>query len=318
MPHTASASGYSSKVNSPFNRPEVLELVSLKAEIQSITPLIAKAGILEAPQYVGQSIFLMHEPDGLMWKPYEANQAMVPDQATPTGECMIVEHSNYAAMKVDNSERKILGDNYSSFYEKVIDKTAEKLAPMYDKFVLGQQIFAAPPTMRGNRAGKYKSVNLGSIGNPLILNSKNVITFMSQLATLFENYGYGREERFLVAPFEFNTILANSPLASYCHVGEKFGILTDEYTAPANVLGFDVILNNSIEANLDPSKNEQIYYLVAGCSKATAFGGSVIEADEREMEDSFGTKYRFQEVHGGKVVEPDAISVIVVKFDFTV
>ena len=89
---TQSASGHSSKVNSPFNQPEVLELVSLKAALESITPFIAKAGIIDSPRYVGQTIYVINEPDGLSWKPYEANQAMEADQVTPTGECITIDH----------------------------------------------------------------------------------------------------------------------------------------------------------------------------------------------------------------------------------
>lgn len=318
MPRTQSASGYSSKVNSPFNQPEVLELISLKADIESITPEIAKAGIVESPKYVGQQIFLMHEPDGITWKPYEANQAMVPDQVTPTGECMSIDYSNYAALKVDNSDRYIMGDNYKGYYEKVIDKTAKKLAPMYDRFVLGQQILSATPNMRGNKAGKYANVDLGSIGNPIILNSKNIVTFFSVVSTLFENYGFGGEEKFMVLPPEINAILVNSPFASYCQTGEKFGLLSSAYETPTKIMDFNLLISSVIDASRDPSKNEQIYYIPMGCTRATAFGGSVIEADEVKMEDSFGTKFRFQEVHGGKVVHPDAIAIAVVKFDFSI
>jgi hypothetical protein len=314
---TQSASGHSSKVNSPFNQPEVLELVSLKAELESITPFIAKAGIIDSPRYVGQTIYVINEPDGLSWKPYEANQAMEADQVTPTGECITIDHTNYALLKVDNSEKHILGNDYQGYYDRVIAKTAKKLAPMYDKFTLGMQILAATPNMRGNKAGRYGDVNLGSIGNPFILNKDNVVMFFSRLNALFDTYGYSREEKFLVVPPEMAPILVNSPLASYCHVGEKFGIMTSEYELPPSIMGFNLISSSVIEATLDPSKGEQIHYLVAGVSKATAFGGSVVEADSVDMEDAFGRKFRFQEVHGGKVIDPEAIAVSVVKFDYS-
>lgn len=317
MPQTASASGYSGKTNSPFNTPQVMELVSLKAEVTSLVPLIATAPYMDSPEYKGQTIFLMDEPDGIAWKNYEANQGLIPDQVTPTGGCMEITESNYAAIKIDNSEKKILGDKFDSYYGKVIDKTAEKLAPMYNSFVLGKQILAATPNMRGNRAGKYGQLNLGSLGNPLIINGKNIVGFFSQLNTLFDQYGLTSERKFMSAPTEINTVLLNSPFASYAQVGEKYGLMDGDYKTPANIMGFDIVTNNTVEPTYDPSTHEVIYYIVIGCKDATAFGGSVIEADEAKLVDGFGSLFKFQEVHGGAVAHPDAIAVAVVKFDFT-
>lgn len=317
MPYTESASGYSGMTNSPFNQAEVMQLVSLKAEIASLTHLVAKAEYIDSPQYKGQSIYLMEEPDGIAWKPYEQNQPLVPDQVSPTGSCMVIDSSNYSSLKIDNAERRILGDNFDSFYEKVIDKTAAKLAPLYNRYVLGKQILAAPPTMRGNRAGIHGVINLGSLGNPLIINKDNITTFFSQLNTLFDNYGFSAEEKFLSVPMEINTILVNSPLASYARTGVEFGLLNAEYKTPDTVMGFNLIPNNTVQATHDPSKNELIHYFVFGCTRATAFGGTVIEAEESKLVNGFGSLFKFQEVHGGKVIHPDAIGVAVVKFDYS-
>lgn len=310
-----SAAGHSGKVNSFFNQAEVKELLSLKAEIESLAPFIATADAIGEAKFVGQTINLIDEPDGIAWKPYEANQQMVPDQVTPTGSCLVIDTSNYASIKIDNDEELILGDYFDSYYNRVMDKTAQELAPIYDKYILGKQIMAVTPKMKGNRAGRVGQINLGSVGNPLILNSENIGTFFSQVDILFDTAGYRREDRFMVVPPEFSTLLLNSSLASYQRVGEKFGLMGDNFEMPPSLLNFRLLSSRAIEPIYDPSKQEVIFMIPIGISAATAFRGGIVQAKAVDMEDSFGDKFHFREVHGGAVVDEEALALAVVKLD---
>ena len=302
-----SAGGHSSKANSVFNRPEILQYASLKTELEAIAPLIATAELVGDATKVGQTIVIMDEPDGIQWKPYETNQEMVPDQVTPTASCITINTQNYAAIKIDDDEESILGENFKPFYDRVLEKTAQQLAPIYDSFILGQQITKAAPTMRGNKAGRMGQVNLGSAGNPLILDEENIGSFFSQAD------GYGGEDRFMVLPPEVRTVLANSKFAQYAQVGETYGVFGTDYTPPQRFFGFDLIYSRAVEPIFDPSKNEVIYLVPMGVKRASAFSGSIVDARVVDMEDAFGKKMQFREVHGGDVIDPEALGLAVIK-----
>ena len=307
----ASSSGHSGLANTPLARPYYYDTIIDRNWASEFLPEITNTQIDERLFKCNQTVEFARTGHVAPWRKYERNQKLVYDQLAPDSFCMTICNQAYKAFKFEKDDIRRACDRWSSFEDAFLKDSYEMLATTWRTYVLGAMIVEASRFNKGVKAGRYRNIDLGDLGAPIFITPGNIITHLTNLKTVLRYAQRWVEgEMFIVVPFGFDAVIANSAFAHQmgcCSAADSVlikGMIADR------LFGFKVIEQDLLDPVTEAGAPSGIaHYIVAGWSEAFAFAGDVVEAEVGTIPDSFGIGYKMLSVWGGKAVYPDALAV---------
>lgn len=305
-----SSSGYGGLEATPLARPGYYNEIIARVYERDFLPEITNSEIDERIIQCNQKVQIMKAPEVGPWRSYQKNQEMVPNQISADAICLDICNAAYNDIKIDKVDIHFACERWNSWEEKFLDAVYESYVAMQREWVLTAMIMEASPQNRGSKAGKFGTIDLGSRGNPVVVNKDNIPLRMAQLQqVLMEQLRWKDGEMFIVLPIAFRPVLSMSNFANASWTGNckpcSYGI-DGLWNVPIG--GFNII-----ETTHAPYVVEQdgrvCFYILAGHRSAFAYASDIIEGRIVESQRTFGVEYQMLAVWGGKMLYPEAIAV---------
>ena len=132
-------------------------------------PFIANTRVLDDLTKCGQVITFDKPPHTGAWREYEKNQTLIRDQVTAESFCLTICRSAYKSIKFDKEDIRAACDNWEDFESAFLEDAWNNLSDLWKRDLLtGMQLQISACNM-GSKAGKYKNINMGTVGNPVEL-----------------------------------------------------------------------------------------------------------------------------------------------------
>lgn len=321
MANTISASGYKDLLNTPLADGIVFAGMIIDKNFEDDwLHKVTNSRTLDPLLQCGQVIQFQKPPQVGSWRPYEKNQELVYDQPKGGNFCVSICNEAYKAIKIDKQDIRAMCNNWSAYESAFLDNAWQNLSSLWHTDVLTGMQLAVSTRNMGAKAGRYKNINLGTVGNPLHLVPQQTtggttpIAFFDRLQTTLKQARrwYNGEMFLLVPPAMISLLLQTMYEKQMCC--DVSGSLMFKGLRAVDIMGFTVIETDRLEPTIDPATNRLVYPIIAGWNEAYAFAGDVIEADIREIPNSFGVAYRMLSLFGSGVIYPDGLAKSYVTF----
>lgn len=305
-----SSSGYGGLEATPLARPGYYNTIIARVYERDFIPEITNGDIDERVMHCNQQVQVMLAPEVGPWRTYQKNQEMVANQITGEAICLSICNAAYNAIKIDKTDIHFACDRWAAWEEKFLDAAYESYVAMQREWVLTAMVLEASAGNKGSHAGKFANIDLGSRGNPVVVNKDNIPLRMAELQhVLMERLRWKDGEMFVVMPIAFRSVLAMSNFANASWTGTckpcSIGI-DGMWDMPLG--GFNVIETTHAPFVVEPD-GRVCFYVIAGHRTAFAYMSDIIDGRLMEMERTFGIEYQMLAVWGGKMIYPDAIAV---------
>jgi hypothetical protein len=164
------------------------------------------------------------------------------------------------------------------------------------------------PRNQGVAAGRYGTLNLGDISQPLHLTPSNVMALLGQMQNILAEEHYWIDgQMFLVVPMAFKMLIQLSPLADASYSGMSDSLLVDGLW-PRKLVGFNVYETVHLP-NASTAAGQMCYYFIGGHQSAYAYASDIIAARVVRGENTLTTKYQMVCAWGGAMLYPRKIVV---------
>lgn len=305
-----SASGYGGLEATPLARPGYYNEIIARVYERDFLPEITNSEIDERITKCNQQVQILKAPEVGPWRSYQKNQEMVPNQITADAICLSICNAAYNDIKIDQTDIHFACDRWAPWEEKFLDAVYESYVAMQREWVLTAMILEASPQNKGASAGKFGTIDLGSRGNPIVVDKDNIPLRMAQLQqVLMEQLRWKDGEMFVIMPVAFRPVLSMSNFANAAWTGTckpcSFGI-DGMWGVPLG--GFNVIETTHSPYVVEPD-GRVCFYIVAGHRSAFAYASDIIEGRIVQSTRTFGVEYQMLAVWGGKMLYPEAIAV---------
>lgn len=211
MARMQSASGYGGLESTPLARPGYFNEIMNRVYERDFLPEITNSQIDERITYCHQQVQIMKAPEVGEWRTLQKNQEMIPNQVSTEAICLEVCNAAYNDIKIDQLDIRWACERWDAWEEAFLDAVYEKYVEMQRKWVLTAMIIEASPRNMGAHAGQYHKTDLGSRGNPVVVNKDNIALQVTKLQEiLMDNLRWVEGDMFLVVPVQFRSILAQS------------------------------------------------------------------------------------------------------------
>ena len=277
-------------------------------------PYIANTRVLDELLNCGDVITFEKPPQTGAWRPYEKNQELVADQVSSESFCLSICGSAYKRLKFDDEDIRKACDAWHDFETSFLADAWRNLSEMWQRSLLTGMSLQVAGTNVGNAAGRYKNINMGSVGNPLALDTTNFIHFVSKTRELLRSAGRWYDgEMFMLVPPEFGTLVLQTVYDKQWCCDPTDGVLFNGLKS-SNLHGFKIIETDLVVPSLDDATGKLVYPIIAGWNDAYAFTGEVVNARLIDIPNSFGVAYDMRTVFGGGVIYPEALTKAYVTF----
>lgn len=316
MPFLQSSSGYGGLEATPLARPGYFNEIIARVYERDFLPEITNSDINERITRCHQEVQILKAPEVAGWRTYQKNQPLVPNQITAEAMCLQICNAAYNSIKIDQTDIYFACERWSPWEEKFLDAVYESYVEMQRTWVLTAMILEASPYNKGAHAGKYGNVDLGSRGNPVVVNKDNIaLRFAQLMEVLSDNLRWKDDEMFIVIPNQFYTVFAQSQFANTAFVGScKPCSYTVDGKWNLPILGFTVIQTVHLPYVIE-ADGRVCFYIIAGHKSAFAYASDIIEGRIVKPTNTFGVEYQMLAVWGGKMLYPEAVAVGYWTFD---
>ena len=277
-------------------------------------PFIANTRVLDDLTKCGQVITFDKPPHTGAWREYEKNQTLIRDQVTAESFCLTICRSAYKSIKFDKEDIRAACDNWEDFESAFLEDAWNNLSDLWKRDLLtGMQLQISACNM-GSKAGKYKNINMGTVGNPVELTPESLINFVAKTRELLRQAGRWYDgEMFMLVPPEFGTLVLQTAFERQWCCDPSESVLFKGLKS-TNLYGFKVVETDLLTPTVDRATGRLVYPIVAGWNDAYAFTGDIVEAELNKIPDSFGVAYDMLSVFGGGVIYPEALAKAYVTF----
>jgi hypothetical protein len=305
-----SSSGYGGLEATPLARPGYYNEIIARVYERDFLPEITNSEIDERILQCNQQVQILKAPEVGPWRAYQKNQEMVPNQVSAQAICLSICNAAYNAIKIDQTDIHFACERWAAWEEKFLDSVYETYVAMQREWVLTAMILEASTQNKGSAAGKFGTVDLGSRGNPVVVDKDNIPLRMAQLQqVLTEQLMWKDGEMFVVMPVAFRPVLSMSNFANAAWTGSckpcSFGI-DGLWNVPLG--GFNVIETTHAPYVVEPD-GRVCFYVIAGHRGAFAYASDIIDGRIMPSPRTFGVEYQMLAVWGGKMLYPEAMAV---------
>ncbi len=213
-----------------------------------------------------------------------------PAALTDTDQTMLIDQSKYFNFYVDSIDQAQQNVNV---LDEAMRRASWKLRDIADAYLAG--IMAAAVT-GGN--------TLGSVGTPLEPTPDDAYENLVDLGVLLDESNAPSDNRFVIVPAWFHGLL----LKDSRFVGSG-SLRSDGAIANGKVgeaAGFTILKSNNV-----PNDDGAAYKIIAGHSVATSYAEQILDLQTYQPERRFGDAVKGLHVYGAKVLEPNALAMII-------
>lgn len=233
-----------------------------------------------------------------------------------------------STVQLDISKAKYFGVNVSdvlayqaqpALMDMFTSDATKQMAIAIDTDVLLSQFNSGAAANKGATAGaKSAAFNLGTDNAPITLTAANVVSMVTNLASVLDEQNVPDTDRFIVIHPYFRSILMQSPLAQAYVTGDAQSILRNGRIGTID--RFAVYVSNLIPtaaAGFDFSGGVQggsakRVAIIAGHKSAITFASQIAKVEQLQNPNDFGSLVRGLNIYGHKCVKPEALALALV------
>lgn len=308
-----SSGGYSGLENTPLSRRAYSNTIIANIHEKDFLPDITNSELSDSITQCNQSIQIMKAPRASTWRSYQQNQPMIPSQVSVEAICLNICNAAYSDVKFDETDIHYACEMWDTFESALLESIYQGYVEIQREWVFSRLIGLASAQNQGSTAGRYGNIDLGSPGNPIVVNSKNIASEIAKLQeVLLESQQFIPGSMFLVIPPMFRIVLANSDLSNSAFVGTckpcSFAV-DGRWDVP--LLGFDVYETIHLKGNPESGAGAArvAYYVIAGNSSAFAYASDIIQARIARPAESWSIYYQMLAAWGGAMIYPEALAI---------
>jgi hypothetical protein len=258
----------------------------------------------------GDNIIIRTIPDVTIGD-YQIGQNLSYEIPTSAKIEMPINKAKYFAFQVDNVEKMQADINLMDVFAS---SSSEQMKIAIDTDVLGNIYSGASADNVGATAGKISNnINLGAVGGTngslaVSITDATVLKFIIDLGTVLDEQNCPQEGRYIVAPAWFCAKIKNSDLKDASIAGDSTSIARNGRLGMID--RFEIYMSNNVDHETEGTA--ELYHIIAGHKKATAFAAQMTNMETLPNPSSFGELVRGLNVYGYKVVNPILLTHAVV------
>jgi hypothetical protein len=169
-------------------------------------------------------------------------------------------------------------------------------------------------TTAGDRSGSY---NLGDDDNPITLTAQNILEKITALSSVLDEQDVPETDRWLIITPVERQILMQSNLAQAQFMGDPSSILRNGKIGMID--RFTVYVSNLVPRGDEDEDwiggadngTAKRHAIMAGHKSAITFASQIAKVESLQNPNDFGTLIRGLNVYGFKVVQPEALALLV-------
>ncbi|MFZ1491142.1 MAG: hypothetical protein WAS51_14485 [Ilumatobacteraceae bacterium] len=226
---------------------------------------------------------------------------------------LVIDKAKEFSVKIAKIDEHMM-QGWEMFKAALLKNASRAMAENIDCEILGSVYADVACTNRGARAGCIsRSYNLGQTGNPVPLDSTNIVEFFTYMHGVLNEACVPREGRFLVIPTQLEILILNSELkAAYLTGMSETPLLNGRI--PSQIAGFDIYVSNNTCRVFDPAINAPAYHIFGGVKGSIVFASVLENTRVIEDKDSWDIYYQGLQAYGYDVVRPEALVGAYVRF----
>jgi len=293
------AGQYGSKIQDKSYANQFLVKWYLRTDFREISSTTYESDLKQ-----GHSLRIRIKPDVTI-NTYTANADIDFENPATTYIDMDIDQALYFAVAEDKVETQQADmDNLSAWVEdgmKQLEKTVEK-----DCYSLWYT--EANAQNAGATAGADGNYDLGTKALPVVITVDNIIEYLSRHALVLDDSEVPRDQRNIVVPTWFATMVARSPEFDKANqTGDGETSLRDRYVG--KTMGFKIYESNNLKKEADGGTGDDTVWNIFSAHKsALQFAGqlNISASVEREARFDKGNKALF--VYGRKCTKDDGVT----------
>lgn len=226
---------------------------------------------------------------------------------------MVIDKAKEFSIKIAKIDEQMM-QGWEMFKSALLANASRAMAEHIDCEILGGIYMDVDCKNRGAQAGCLsRSYNLGQTGNPVPVDSSNVVEFLTYMHGVLNEACVPREGRFLVIPTQMEIAILNSELkAAYLTGMSATPLLNGKI--PTQIAGFDIYVSNNVCRVFDPGVNSQAFHVVGGVKGSIAFASVLEDTRVIEDKDSWDIFYQGLQAYGHDVIRPEGLVAGYVRF----
>jgi len=200
----------------------------------------------------------------------------------------------YSAFRIDDIDAAQADIPLVSMFAK---DAAERIRTDIDKEVLQYLATAAHASNAGIAAGAISGdINLGAAATPVTISDTNAVDYIVYLNQVLDEQNVPSENRFIVLPAWYVTLLKLGDLKRADFTGDSTGVIRTGMIGKIDRT--EIYVNNNLYTLGGNT------YIVGGTKEASTFAGTITKTETVRIPDSFGEYWRTLFVYGRQVVQP--------------
>lgn len=304
------SAGYTQYVNTLVS-PKFSDRIIGQVYCRSIAGEFTRGDYGDGLAACGNTIGFKVEPE-IDFYDYQKNQTLKSQTIETEWRYMTVDCAKYFNVKIDQIDQKQVCD-WDTLASRFCENASKRMHVALDPEVLIKMAVYAHKRNKGKNAGVNGTTDLGTYGDPLVIDDTNITDLLVCLQVVLEEQCRWEDGHMCIAfPTQAKKSFFQSELANYCSVGERSpllnGKLRDDY------MGFKIIFTNHSPRFFDEVAQKWAYYVVAAHDMATGFVQQIDTCEKIKMERTFGDFYRGLWVYGHQTLIPEAVAVAYVTF----
>lgn len=197
--------------------------------------------------------------------------------------------------------------NIEQLKASMLASASRAAAQQIDCEILGGIYAQADRANRGANAGiQSRSFNLGTVGNPLVLDETNIYDFLIAVSAVLNEQCVPREDRWIVVPAKFEYLLQKAGLCSVCAIDASQNSALNGRLMDV-VSGLRIYVASNLSSVIDPGTSLLTHNIIAGWKGSTVFASQLEQTRIMNTHDSWDQYYQGMMVYGYGVIQPTGL-----------